>query len=147
MGGSRGLGSMQSDVSCQSERESNGTYYFYQLDCYYCSRSFIPYCSSCFPFGMLHFFAFMITFGVTMVYLFLVETANRTILEIDEKFATHQIKLRRWKNAAPEDKEPLKYSSILARSDKVSDLAASKTASSNEAQPVDDEECVKTVES
>merc|ERR1711862_384720 len=81
------------------------------------------------------------------VYLFLVETANRTILEIDEKFATHQIKLRRWKNAAPEDKEPLKYSSILARSDKVSDLAVSKTASSNEAQPVDDEECVKTVES
>jgi len=75
--------------------------------------------------GCFIFFAVMITIGIAVVHLFAVETANRTILEIDEKFATHKATLRRWKVAPPEDLNPLMYSSVKKRSERASHLAAS----------------------
>jgi sugar porter (SP) family MFS transporter len=60
--------------------------------------------------GCFTFFAVMIACGTLVVHFFEVETANKTILEIDEAFADHKPRLRRWKYAAPKDKDPLKYS-------------------------------------
>merc|ERR1711902_393403 len=72
--------------------------------------------------GCFIFFAVMITMGVIVVHLFLIETANRTILEIDEKYASHTVHIMRWKYASPEEKDPLKYSSIIARSERAEEI-------------------------
>jgi sugar porter (SP) family MFS transporter len=45
--------------------------------------------------GCFAFFAVAIAIGMIVVYLFEVETANRTILEIDEAYKTHKPKLKR----------------------------------------------------
>lgn len=61
--------------------------------------------------GCFAFFAIMIAIGTTVVHMLLVETANKTIIEIDEKFANHEPRLNRWKHADPADKRPLRYES------------------------------------
>jgi sugar porter (SP) family MFS transporter len=75
--------------------------------------------------GCFIFFAVMISIGITVVHLFAVETANRTILEIDEKFATHKVVFWRWGTVEPEDKRPLEYSSVYVRSERATQLSLS----------------------
>jgi hypothetical protein len=45
--------------------------------------------------GSFAFFSVAITIGVTVVYFFLVETANRTSLEIDAAYKAHKPALKR----------------------------------------------------
>jgi sugar porter (SP) family MFS transporter len=75
--------------------------------------------------GCFIFFAVMISIGITVVHLFAVETANRTILEIDEKFATHKVVFWRWGTVEPEDKRPLEYSSVYVSSERATQLSLS----------------------
>lgn len=59
--------------------------------------------------GCFVFFSLIIAVGVVIVHLYEVETANETILEIDDAFALHKPKLRRWKDADERDKRPLVF--------------------------------------
>ena len=58
--------------------------------------------------GCFVFFSIMISLGVATVHLFQVETANKSILEIDEAFANHQPQFRLWKNV--DDKQSMRMS-------------------------------------
>jgi hypothetical protein len=54
-----------------------------------------PVASSASLSGSFAFFSVAITIGVTVVYFFLVETANRTSLEIDAAYKAHKPALKR----------------------------------------------------
>ena len=74
--------------------------------------------------GCFIFFALMIALGVVTVHLFEVETANKTILEIDDAFAKHKPQLRRWRNVNEREIQNLSSGAGVVDNEKKSDITS-----------------------